>query len=277
MKLAFKNLLAGKTYAALLLLIGILHGTAAVAAPPTITLIGNALEYQDVNTPYTDLGATAVDENGLNITSLIVVDASRVYTNVFGVYTVYYTVTDAKGNTATATRNVSVVDRTPPVISTTPIGNVCLNDFSFSEPPVTATDNYYPAISITRSGNFDISRVGTYTVVYTATDGSGNISTYTRTITVVNCTNNTTGIAGVNNQIAKIYPNPCSQTLFITPNDNNAYNATLYGIDGKKITTQVIDKQNNTLQVNGLASGVYTLQLNSQNGNAPVRQKIIIE
>jgi hypothetical protein len=60
------------------------------------------------------------------------------------------------------------------------------NDHNFVEPPVTATDNYFPSVNITRnSGGFDISKLGSYNITYTGTDGAGNVTVWVRTINVV--------------------------------------------------------------------------------------------
>ena len=58
--------------------------------------------------PYVDPGATALDNQTTDLTDSIVVDDSAVDTTVAGTYTVNCSVTDASGNTATATRTVIV-------------------------------------------------------------------------------------------------------------------------------------------------------------------------
>lgn len=159
------------------------------AAPPTITIIGAATIIHQVNTPYNDMGATAIDEKSNDITPFIST-TGVVKVDVFGTYILTYTVTDGKGQTATAMRKVIVTDKISPTISSvsgTETMTACANDLSFIEPAVTATDNYFPSVSITRTGSFDITKAGQYTIVYTATDGANNTSTYTRTITVKPC------------------------------------------------------------------------------------------
>lgn len=73
---------------------------------PVITLVGGD-ETVSLNGTYTDKGATAEDDTDGDLTSSITVD-NPVNVNIKGVYTVTYTVTDAAGNTATATRTVTV-------------------------------------------------------------------------------------------------------------------------------------------------------------------------
>ncbi len=233
---------------------------------PVITVLGNTVETHEVNTPYIDDGAIAIDNPGIDtITGFIITD-NKVDETELGTYTVTYTVTDAYGNTTTGTRTVNVVDRTAPVINavggnpmliqvgsdfvdpttvtdnywtnvklevitgsvntnsfgqykvtyaaTDGSGNVATrltrvyevtdlvppvitsrpgtelilvdaNDFDFVEPQVSGTDNYFRTVNIVRSGNFDVSKLGDYTITYTGTDGAGNVGTYTRIIRVV--------------------------------------------------------------------------------------------
>lgn len=119
------------------------------------------------------------------------VTSGAVNTSVFGgQFKVTYTAVDASGNVATpVTRTFNVTDMVPPVIASlsgTQYMVVDVNDLTFVEPPVTATDNYFPAVNVTRNaGGFDISKLGTYNVTYTATDAAGNVATWVRTIKVV--------------------------------------------------------------------------------------------
>jgi putative cell wall-binding protein len=66
---------------------------------PVITLVGNAEETITLNSPYNDAGATAKDDNGVDITSRLVI-VNSVTTEKAGDYTVTYNVTDSAGNVA---------------------------------------------------------------------------------------------------------------------------------------------------------------------------------
>lgn len=173
-----------------------------INATPTITIIGKDSIKHQVNTTYTDMGATAVDDNSNNITLFIIVTGT-VNVNAFGTYKITYTVTDNYGKTSSKTRTVIVADCIPPVLLTDSASDsisVCVNDLQFTEPRVTATDNYFTTVNITRNGNYDITKIGSYTITYTAKDGAGNSSTYTRVIRVKVCqkpTIITTGIQQV--------------------------------------------------------------------------------
>jgi len=83
---------------------------------PVITLNGNSSVSIVVGTQYVDAGATATDDVD---TTVEVVTVNNVDATVVGEYTVTYTATDSAGNTATATRTVTVKepDTEKPVIT----------------------------------------------------------------------------------------------------------------------------------------------------------------
>jgi len=110
--------------------------------------------------------------------------------NVFGTYTVTFNAKDFSGNAATTVVvEFEVGDGIAPVISTvqgSEIVVVEVNNVNFFEPPVSATDNYYPNVSLTRDASaLNIYELGSYPVIYTAEDGAGNKTIFTRTIRVV--------------------------------------------------------------------------------------------
>lgn len=72
---------------------------------PEISLKGDALMMVTLNSPYTDAGATAIDETDGEIT---VETEGVVDTNFAGNYYITYTAMDAAGNEAEATRTIVV-------------------------------------------------------------------------------------------------------------------------------------------------------------------------
>ena len=145
---------------------------------PTITLLGNNPETIEVGSNYNDAGAIA--DGGETVTTSGTVD-----TNIVGIYTITYSVSDASGNQATATRTVNVVDTTDPVITV-------LGD---NPKTIEVGSNYNDAgatsdggETVTTTGTVDTNMVGVYTITYTVTDVSGNQATATRTVNVVDTT-----------------------------------------------------------------------------------------
>jgi len=126
-----------------------------------------------------------------------------------GSTTVTYTVTGINGNSTVCNFVVNVSDQNGPVFSGGPgnggtitqnVSNGCITQVSWTEP--TATDACTPPVTITKShapGTFFF--FGTTLVTYTATDGLGNVSTYTFNVVindtqapVANCKNVTVAL-----------------------------------------------------------------------------------
>jgi len=78
---------------------------------PTLTLNGVDPVTVEVHGTYTDAGASCPSTDPCTITV-----NNPVNPDVIGTYTVTYTATDEAGNTATTTREVTIVDTTVPVI-----------------------------------------------------------------------------------------------------------------------------------------------------------------
>jgi hypothetical protein len=165
---------------------------------PVIVLNGSNPDSVDQWTTYTDPGATATD----NFDSSVSVSASGwdSDTSVPGTYTLTYTASDLAGNAATPiNRNVTVNDKTPPVISA---GDVIVS-VDYVEPlnptwgqvpdyaaTATATDAIDGDVTVNCSrddGNMtsDFGFSDTpYTINCTATDNNGNPASASYLLTV---------------------------------------------------------------------------------------------
>ncbi|WP_229791267.1 HYR domain-containing protein [Winogradskyella epiphytica] len=111
-----------------------------------------------------------------------------------GTTIVTWTFDDENGNIITANQNVIVTDTTPPTFNFCPISRSINNDLgncgaivTYTIPTAndncgTVTINQTDATGLTSGDNFPI---GTTTIEYTATDGNGNNSICTFTITVI--------------------------------------------------------------------------------------------
>ena len=155
---------------------------------PVLTLNGNAVDSVEVFGTYTDMGVVITDNYYSGLTATV---TGTVNTNVVGDYTIEYSVTDGSGNgPVVITRTVKVVDTEAPMIS-----SFLYNDgdsitlevnSQFFSPKFNVSDNYYTTLTETESGDFytnfpngKITNLGVYTYVFTAEDGSGNMSTFT--------------------------------------------------------------------------------------------------
>ena len=160
--------------------------------PPELMIIGSAETSVELETPYADAGATAIDLVDGDISAQITV-TSNVTTSTAGTYQVVYTVNDSSGNTASSTRVVIVTgDKTKPVI--TLLGNTSTTIAKgsvYSDAGATATDNIDGTITskiiITNSVNANVA--GTYTVRYNVVDKAKNTANeVTRSVVVENDT-----------------------------------------------------------------------------------------
>ena len=154
---------------------------------PTITINGNARVTQEVGLPYQDAGATAIDsfEGNVNIDISGVVDINKL-----GQYSITYFAKDSSNNESTATRVITIVDTVAPIITLS--GAAILNHEAgtpFNDPGATANDAFDGPVSVTYAGSVDIAQLGTYEIIYDATDLSGNpAETKTRQVNVVDTT-----------------------------------------------------------------------------------------
>ena len=112
-----------------------------------------------------------------------------------GVTTVSYTAADPSGNTVTLTQLVTVTDTTPPKVAAPSITlptDAGLCSAAIANLGATATDNCgSPTLSSARSDTRPLTDPfpkGVTTILWTATDAAGNVSTATQTVTVTNAT-----------------------------------------------------------------------------------------
>ncbi|MDR3456416.1 MAG: protease pro-enzyme activation domain-containing protein [Verrucomicrobiae bacterium] len=102
-----------------------------------------------------------------------------------GTNAVVLTVKDASGNAAFSTNTIVVQDHTPPnlvLIGGSPYTNEL--GAAFTDPGVFAGDACAGTVSLATNGVVNVTAIGTNTLVYIATDASGNTNAATRTVIV---------------------------------------------------------------------------------------------
>ena len=181
---------------------------------PVITLNGTNPQIIGVGTPYSELGATALDADfgDGDLTDKIVIDSSAVDTSSPGSYNVTYDVTDSDGYAAAQViRTVIVEGNTPPVI--TLVGNNPLIIEAAPLPSVyteygaTAFDNEDGDITgniVIDSSAVDTSSPGSYNVTYDVTDSDGYAAQVIRTVIVEDNTPPVITLIGNNPQVLEI-------------------------------------------------------------------------
>ncbi|HYH98973.1 immunoglobulin-like domain-containing protein [Hyalangium sp.] len=153
---------------------------------PTVTLNGLALVAQECNRTgvYQDPGATA---NDICEGPLSVVRTGTVNMGQPASYGLTYSATDASGNQGSASRTVNVVDTTRPTITVVGALNQTAEcGGTYTDPGATANDTCASSVPVTTSGSVNTTWPGTYNLIYSARDPSGNMggTTSQRTVTV---------------------------------------------------------------------------------------------
>ena len=145
------------------------------ATAPNITLLGAATATTLVGNSYTDPGVTAMDDVDGEVK---VITTGKVDTDTVGDYILTYTATDKQGNSDTATRTVTVTklaDTKAPVISLNGQETVHIRvGDDYEDKGALATDNEDGNVSVATTGSVNTSKVGEYTLTYSATDMAGN-------------------------------------------------------------------------------------------------------
>jgi hypothetical protein len=155
--------------------------TVVDTTPPVVTLNGSSTMTVECHSGFTDPGAKASDSCAATLT---VQTKGAVDPNTPGTYILTYTATDPSGNIGSATRMVTVVDTTPPVVTLNGSSTVtALLNSTWVDPGWTATDNCgTPTVVVSPSLNTSVP--GQQILSYTATDASGNKATVHRTVYV---------------------------------------------------------------------------------------------
>ena len=224
---------------------------------PTITLIGDNPLLHELQTPFTDPGATAFDAADGDLGS--VTGVGIVDTNVVGTYTLTYDIQDSQSNAApTVTRTVNVADRTAPVITLNGAATLQHEQgTTYTDLGATATDNIDGSVTVSTTSTVNEVVPGTYSVTYNATDSAGNnATTVVRTVTVSDTTAPVITITGENpktHEVGTVYVDEGA-----TATDNIDDNATL--------TSRI----SVTGSVNASTKGTYILSYNvaDDSGNA---------
>lgn len=146
-------------------------------ALPVISLNGNSTVTLEVNTNYSDLGATAASKYDGDLTRNVTAN-SHVMKGSLGTYNVTYDVADAAGNKAVqVVRTIKVVDTTPPAITLNGNASVAIEvGGEYADAGATAADNYDANLTskIVANISLDRTKAGVYNITYDVSDSSGN-------------------------------------------------------------------------------------------------------
>ena len=143
---------------------------------PLFTYIGTEPDYL--------AGVSAIDDRDMALE--ILVDKSQVDLNAIGAYDIVYSVTDAAGHTTTAPSTVTVTDdNVAPTIQGVHNISLYLGSAASYRSGVIVSDDKDPSPKLeVDSSQVDLSNPGTYPLVYTARDMTGNETRVEVTVTV---------------------------------------------------------------------------------------------
>ena len=240
--------------------------------PPVITLTGGA----EVTVSYgsglfVEPGISVVDDyyslEELNITmqSTLTVD-----TNITGDYNLTYIAIDGAGNMATVVRTVHVVDRTAPVITVInsdidiEVGSSLTQSDTLVG--VSAEDEIDGNITVIANiSHVNSSVVGNYTVLYSATDSSGNQATAEANIHVIDTTAPSISLNGSSEETIEVNQTGEYIDPWINASDNS-------GVEPHITVTGSVDR--NTIGVYTLS---YTATDDSNNTSAAISRTVSVE
>jgi gliding motility-associated-like protein len=191
------------------------------------------------------LGTPVTDDN----CSVVAVTNNAPAIFPIGTTTVTWTVTDASGNTATATQLVNVVDQTAPTVQvqldvTVSTTEGCEATGVVLSAPVTS-DNCTNELTVVNNAPA-VYPIGTTVVTWTVTDAAGNFTTATQNVIVVD---NTAPVVNLQNTAILLDANG-NATLSFEQVDNGSYdNCTIASVELSPAAFDCSQVGNNTVTV----------------------------
>jgi len=132
-------------------------------------------------------GVSAMDDRDGDVTNSIVVDSSKVVMNKAGKYKVKYSVKDNAGNQAAKTITVTVLEDKAPVFKGLTALTVNVGSKVDYLNNVSATDDRDGDVTTSikiDSSQVNLTKTGTYKIIYSVTDSTGNKTVESRTVNV---------------------------------------------------------------------------------------------
>lgn len=227
--------------------------TISVNLTPTLT-VNSAAICKGNNTVLTASGTDTYSWNTGSTTSSISVSPT-VTTN--------YTITGESNGCIVSTITTVSVNPLPTVLFATVSNTMCVNHSTVTlyGSPAGGT---FSGTGVSGS-TFDpsISGAGTFTISYSYTDPNNCTNTTKQTVIVDLCTS----IKELNGSSVSVFPNPVKNeiTITITGELVGKTRIELYDALGKKVLTEKLENQSNTVNLSHLAKGIYYLRMISNN------------
>lgn len=229
----------------------------------TITLDANG----DASTTSGDVDNGTADNCG---SFTAVLDQEDFTCDDIGQNTVTFTATDTNGNSASATAVITVEDTETPIAIGQDITIDLMGNPSISIVPSDVDNGSSDNCDITLSIDVDtFTSAGTFPVLLTATDTSGNANTVTVSVTVLN----TLSIPDFDSALdLKLYPIPTKDIVFVEGNIE-VYNMILFDLSGRRVLES--EMKDSYFSMRDLPVGIYFVRFNTELGS--VTKRIIKE
>jgi PKD repeat protein len=248
--------------------------------PPVLTLFDDVVEIE-VYSSYTEpVPAYNVSDN--YYTNVQVNRTGNVDTSKVDTYFLMYIAVDGSGNKSEPViRTVKVVDTQKPVITLKGDKYMTVCRWSeFNDSGVSVYDNYDLSPALTVKGSVDMLNNGLYSIVYQATDQSGNKSKEVeRTVRVLTCAAN-----GIDDHTGKLevslYPNPTtgSVNLALNRTDLRNFEIVVKDVLGRTVNASVLKDQfagNATIDLGNETAGMYFITVTVNNEILTSKIKVI--
>ena len=227
--------------------------TAPVADIATLTDVTATCEVTSLTDP------TATDNCSGTVT---VTNDATLPINTIGTTVVTWTYDDGNGNTSTQTQNVIVSSPSIDVTTTTTDLTITANNTTATAYQWLDCNNNNMPISGETSASYTATVNGDYAVIVT----EGNCSDTSSCVAIT-----TVGVDELTDLGVSIYPNPNNGTFTISTTSNNVY-ITVYSVDGKTIINHLpITQTNQTIQLEGVESGVYFVNVVNDTNQKTIR------
>lgn len=121
--------------------------------------------------------------------------------------------------------------------------------------------------------DFDVSVADNYTLSYSYTDGNGCSKTEQTNVVVDDCI----GIAGIDANEFRVYPNPASSAISITATAGyKGYMVTVMDLKGMQHITQMLQDAETLLDISHFSQGVYVLTITANDGQVVANKKLVV-
>jgi hypothetical protein len=211
---------------------------------------------------------TATDNcSGVTITQIAGLPSGSVFP--VGTTLCTFRATDGSGNITNC--NFNIIVNANPTASLTlvpPSPVICVDDFAFAITGGSPSGGVYTGTGVTGSNFSPVAAgVGTFTITYTFTNGSGCSDTATDDFVVDACLG--TDEFTTSNYV-KLYPNPTNGlfTLELVNGTGEEGAITIFSNMGELVYSGKISKTAATLDLTALANGVYMVKIQSESFNA---------